>query len=86
MSDDSTGFASAGEGDVAEPTKTFERSPIKVLESLNSKPLQQAMKAIEYIEATQDRQRKLLKVCSPKALSLIAENGPEYLQAVQAAE
>ena len=46
---------------------------------------QQAMKAIEYIDATQERQRKYLKACSPKALTLIAENGPEYLQAVSAA-
>lgn len=85
MSDESTGFATPGEGDVAEPTKAFERSPLKVLESLSAKPLQQAMKAIEYIDATQERQRKYLKACSPKALSLIAENGPEYLTAVAAA-
>ncbi len=79
------GFGTPGEGDVAEPTKPFERSPLKVLEALSAKPLQQAMKAIEYIDATQERQRKFLKACSPKALSLIAENGPEYLTAVSAA-
>ncbi len=85
MSDESTGFATPSEGDVAAPRAPFERSPLKVLESLSEKPLQQAMKAIEYIDATQERQRKYLKACSPKALTLIAENGPEYLQAVSAA-
>jgi len=89
MSDGESGFGEptvvAGEGDSAAPSKAFERSPLKVLESLSGKPLQQAMKAIEYIDATQERQRKFLKVCSPKALSLIAENGPEYLSAVSAA-
>ena len=85
VADDETGFATpAGEGEAAAPAKTFERSPIKVLESLADKPLQQAMKAIEYIDAGQERQRKFLRACSPKALNLIAENGPEYLGAVNA--
>jgi hypothetical protein len=85
MSDESTGFASPSEGEAAGPFKAFERSPMKVLESLSGKPLQQAMKAIEYIDATHERQRKYLRVCSPKALALIAENGPEYLSATRAA-
>lgn len=89
MSDVESGFGEptvvAGEGDSAGPRAAFERSPLKVLGSLADKPLQQAMKAIEYIDATQERQRKYLKACSPKALTLIAENGPEYLSAVAAA-
>lgn len=86
MSDESTGFATPGEGDSAEPkVAAFERSPAKVLKALESQPLKQAMKAIEYIDASRERQAKYLKACTPKALSLIAENGPEYLAAVQVA-
>ena len=83
MSDDATGFGPS-EGDSGNPAKAFERSPGKVLASLSEKPLQQAMKAIEYIDSGRERERKLLKACSPKALNLIAENGPEYLTAVSA--
>ena len=84
MSDEATGFG-PGEGDSADPKASFERSPVKVLQNLQDKPLQQAMKAIDYIDAGRERERKFLKVCSPKALNLIAENGPEYLSAVSAA-
>lgn len=84
MSDEATGFGPS-EGDSADPKQAFERSPLKVLAALNEKPLQQAMKAIDYIDAGRERERKFLKVCSPKALNLIAENGPEYLNAVSAA-
>lgn len=85
MSDEATGFGPS-EGDSADPKTTFERSPIKVLQSLSDKPLQQALKAIDYIDAGRERERKFLRVLSPKALNLIAENGPEYLNAVQAAQ
>lgn len=84
MSDEATGFGPS-EGDSADPKQQFERSPMKVLAALQDKPLQQAMKAIEYIDSGRARERKFLKLCSPKALSLIAENGPEYLTAVSAA-
>lgn len=84
MSDESSGFGPS-EGDVADPKAPFERTPAKVLASLADKPLQQAMKAISYIDNTRERERKLLRLCSPKALALIAENGPEYLAAVQVA-
>jgi hypothetical protein len=88
MADDS-GFAVVtedligGEGDNGAPRTVFERSPMKVLQSLSEKPLQQAMKAIEYIDSGRERERKFLKACSPAALNLIATNGPEYLSAVQ---
>lgn len=85
MSDEATGFGPS-EGDSAAPTAAFERSPIKVLQALSDKPLQQALKAIDYIDAGRERERKFLRVLSPKALNLIAENGPEYLNAVQAAQ
>lgn len=84
------GFADAvsddvgGEGDSGAPKLAFERSPLKVLSSLENKPLQQAMKAIEYIDSGRERERKFLRACSPAALNLIATNGPEYLTAVQA--
>jgi len=88
---DNTGFADpvetaveGGEGDSAAPKPAFDRSPLKVLKSLDSKPLQQAIKAIEYIDAARDRERRFLRACSPAALNLIAQNGPEYLTAVQA--
>lgn len=84
MSDESTGFGPS-EGDVGAPTATYQRTPLKVLQSLESKPLQQAIKAIEYIEAGKERTRKLLRACSPKALALIAENGPEYVEVVASA-
>lgn len=86
MSDESGfGEATVGEGDVAAPRAAFERSPLKVLKSLESHPFKQAAKAIEYIDANTERQRKYLKACTPKALALIAENGPEYLTAVSVA-
>jgi hypothetical protein len=72
-----------GEGDVKVPTASFERSPLKVLQSLDARPLQQAIKAIEYIDSGRERERKFLKACSPAALNLIAQNGAEYLTAVQ---
>lgn len=89
MSDDIGGFAEpvvveGGEGDSKSPTVSFERSPIKVLQSLETRPLQQAMKAIEYIDSGRERERKFLKACSPQALNLIAQNGPEYLEATKA--
>jgi len=74
-----------GEGEAADPKRTFDRAPTKVLANLGDKPLQQAMKAIEYIDAGRERERVFLRICSPKALTLIAENGPEYLSAVSAA-
>lgn len=73
-----------GEGDSAEPKVSYDRSPLKVLSALEERPLQQAMKAIEYIDAAREKQRKILKACTPAALNLIAQNGPEYLSAVQA--
>lgn len=73
-----------GEGDVAAPKLSFERSPAKVLESLAHRPLQQAIKAIEYIDSGRERERKFLKLLSPAALNLVAQNGPEYLTATQA--
>lgn len=72
-----------GEGDSASPRAPFERSPLKVLNSLAERPLNQAMKAIEYIDSGRERERKILKACTPQALNLIAQNGPEYLTAVQ---
>ncbi len=88
MSDES-GFAEpvetlGSEGDSAAPKASFDRSPLKVLASLADQPFRQAVKAIEYLDASQERQRKFLRVCSPQALSLIAQNGPEYLAATQA--
>lgn len=87
MSEDS-GFAvvdiEGGEGDSGAPKLAFERSPVKVLQSLEGRPLQQAIKAIEYIDSARERERKLLKACTPTALNLIAQNGPEYLAATQA--
>lgn len=87
---DESGFAEPSvsnghEGEAAAPKLNYERAPVKVLQSLADRPLQQAMKAIEYIDATRARERKYLKACSPQALSLIASNGPEYLTSVQAA-
>ncbi len=85
MSDES-GFGEAvGEGETSAPRATFDRSPMKVLAALADKPFKQAAKAIEYIDTNRERQRKFLRACSPKALALIAENGPEYIEAVQAA-
>jgi hypothetical protein len=94
MSEVGTGFAEpvvdldepvvGGEGDSPAPRTVFERSPLKVLASLEGKPFQQAVKAIEYIDAGKERQRKFLKACSPQALDLIAYNGPEYLEVVTA--
>ena len=75
-----------GEGDSASPRAPFERSPLKVLKSLEGRPLNQAMKAIEYIDSGRERERKILRACSPRALDLIGQNGPEYLTAVQAAQ
>lgn len=87
MSEVESGFGTpvAGEGDVAAPKRTFDRAPAKVLANLASKPLEQAMKAIEYIDSGRERERQFLRLCSPKALNLIAENGPEYLSAVSEA-
>lgn len=85
---DENGFGTpvAGEGEAADPTKrTFDRAPTKVLQGLAEKPLQQALKAIDYIDAGRERERQFLRICSPKALNLIAENGPEYLRAVSEA-
>lgn len=76
--------ALGGEGDVASPRAPFERSPAKVLASLSDTPLEQAVKAIEYLRGLDKRKAALLKTCSPQALNLIAQNGPEYLATVQA--
>lgn len=90
MSGEENGFAEAvtddlgGEGDNGAPRGAFERSPLKVLASLENRPLQQAMKAIEYIDSGRERERKFLRACTPQALNLIALNGPEYLTATQA--
>lgn len=73
-----------GEGDAAGPRPPFERSPLRVLASLEHRPLEQAMKAIEYITNTRERERRFLRACTPKALGLIAQNGPEYEAAVDA--
>jgi hypothetical protein len=73
-----------GEGDNGMPRAAFERSPLRVLASLEHRPLQQAMKAIEYIDSGRERERKFLKACTPTALNLIAQNGPDYQTAVQA--
>jgi capsule polysaccharide export protein KpsE/RkpR len=86
---DESGFAEpvvveGGEGDSADPKAAFERSPLKVLASLAERPLEQAVKAIDYIKSSRDRERRYLKACSPQALSLIAQNGPEYATSVQA--
>jgi hypothetical protein len=92
MSEVDSGFADpveaveGGEGDSAAPKAAFERSPIKVLQSLSTNPLEQAVKAIDYIKASRARERKFLKAVSPAALNLIAQNGPEYLSSVQAAQ
>jgi hypothetical protein len=75
-----------GEGDNGAPRAPFERSPMKVLASLEGRPLQQAMKAIEYIDSGRERERKILRACSSQALNLIALNGPEYLTATQAVQ
>jgi len=75
-----------GEGDSAEPKAAFDRTPSKVLQSLAGKPLEQAYKAIEYINSGRERERRLLRLCSPQALNLIAANGPEYLTSVQAVQ
>ncbi len=75
-----------GEGDNGAPKLAFERSPLKVLASLEARPLQQAIKAIEYIDSGRERERRFLKACTPTALNLIAQNGPEYLTAVQAVQ
>lgn len=91
MSENENGFAEptveveAGEGDSASPKTAFERSPLKVLKSLEDQPFKQAVKAIEYIDAGKERQRKFLRACSPAALNLIAQNGPEYLEVVSGA-
>lgn len=90
MSGNESGFGEpevvGGEGEAQAATRAkFDRSPLKVLKNLEGKPLQQAMKAIEYIDGGRERERALLRICSPKALNLIAENGPEYLASVQAA-
>lgn len=77
--------AVGGEGDAAAPTvAAFERSPLKVLSSLEEQPFKQAVKAIEYIDSLDERKRKLLRACSPAALNLIAQNGPKYLAVTQA--
>jgi hypothetical protein len=76
--------APVGEGEAPKPRAAFERSPLKVLASLETRPLEQAMKAIEYIGAGRERERKIVKSLSPAALSMVAQNGPEYLSAVQA--
>ncbi len=89
---DESGFAEpvvaveGGEGESGAPVAAFERSPLKVLQSLSNRPLQQAIKAIEYIDSGRERERKFLRAVSPAALNLIAQNGPEYLTAVQAAQ
>lgn len=74
----------AGEGEAPKPRAAFERSPLKVLASLETRPLEQAMKAIEYIGAGRERERKIVKSLSSAALAMVAQNGPEYLSAVQA--
>lgn len=73
-----------GEGEAGAPRSIFERSPLKVLASLEHRPLQQAMKAIEYIDSGRERERRFLRACTPQALNLIALNGPDYLTATQA--
>lgn len=75
-----------GEGDAAPPKAAaqFERSPLKVLQSLESNPLEQAVKCIEYLRSVDRRKATYLKACSPKALDLIAQNGPEFLGVIQA--
>ncbi len=89
MSDES-GFADVsddvvgGEGDAAAPTaQQFERSPLKVLASLEDAPLEQAMKCIEYIKSGRERERRFLRAVSPTALNLIAQNGKGFKEAVE---
>lgn len=76
--------AAAGEGDAPAPRAPFERNPIKVLGTLANRPLKQSTKAIQYLDALDERKRAVLKACSPEALAYIAKEGPEYLAAVQA--
>lgn len=73
-----------GEGDAAAPRAPFERSPLKVLQSLSDNPLEQAVKCIDYLRGIDRRKSTLLKACSPKALDLIAQNGPEFVGIVKA--
>ena len=77
--------AVGGEGESPKPKAAFERSPSKVLRSLDGNPLEQAVKAIEYLRGLDKRKSTYLKLCSPKALELIAQNGPEYATIVQGA-
>jgi hypothetical protein len=67
-----------GEGESPAPRAAFDRSPIKVLRGLSDNPLEQAVKAIEYCRSLDKRKATYLKACSPRALDLIAQNGPEY--------
>lgn len=74
-----------GEGEAQEATASVHaRSPLKVIKSLEDRPLEQAVKVIEYLGTLEDRRRSYLKAASPVALNLIAQNGPEYLAQVQA--
>lgn len=74
-----------GEGEAQPPTKVpHVRAPISVIKSLEDRPLEQAVKVIEYLGTLDERRRTYLKAASPLALSLIAQNGPEYLAEVQA--
>ena len=89
---DETGFAApaaevvGGEGESADPKVSYDRSPLKVLKSLEGQHFKQAAKLIEYIDAGRERERKLIKAVSTQALNLVAQNGPGYLESVQAAQ
>lgn len=74
------------EGESPAPKAAFERSPIKVLKSLEDQPFKQAVKVIEYVDALEQRKAKYLKACSSAALSLVAQNGPKYLAAIEATQ
>lgn len=73
-----------GEGDAQAPTAAVKpRSPIHVIKSLEDRPLEQAVKVIEYLGNLEERRRVFLRAASPLALSLIAQNGDKYAAAVQ---
>lgn len=85
FADPSIDGAVGGEGEAAAPKVPHARAPLTVIKSLEDRPLEQAVKVIEYLGALEDRRRSYLRAASPVALSLIAQNGPEYAAQVQGA-
>lgn len=65
------------ETEAGEPAKQHDRSAFGTLAALADNPLEQARKLVKYLKSSEDRNSRLTKLCSEKALGYAREANPE---------